>query len=57
MIVEGIDPVVDYANLMEELFDFDLIRKAIAGGLTFRFDAMNAVTGPYAHEIFEKRLA
>ena len=56
MIVEVIDPVVDYANLMEELFDFDLIRKAIAGGLTFRFDAMNAVTGPYAHEIFEKRL-
>lgn len=56
MVVEVIDPVVDYANLMEELFDFDLIRKAIAGGLTFRFDALNAVTGPYAHEIFEKRL-
>lgn len=56
MVVEVIDPVVDYANLMEELFDFDLIRKAITGGLTFRFDALNAVTGPYAHEIFEKRL-
>lgn len=56
MVVEVIDPVVDYANLMEELFDFELIRKAIAGGLTFRFDALNAVTGPYAHEIFEKRL-
>lgn len=56
MIVEVIDPVIDYANLMEELFDFDLIRKAIADGLTFRFDALNAVTGPYAKEIFEKRL-
>lgn len=56
MIVEIIDPVVDYADLMEELFDFDLIRQATANGLTFRFDALNAVTGPYAHEIFENRL-
>lgn len=56
MIVEVIDPVADYAELMEELFDFDIIRQAIAGGLKFKFDAMHAVTGPYALEIFENRL-
>ncbi len=55
-VVEIVDPVTDYAALMETLFDFDAIRKAIAGGLTLRFDAMHAVTGPYAHEILEKRL-
>lgn len=56
MQVEVIDPVTDYADLMEELFDFDQIRAAVARGLTLRFDAMHAVTGPYAREIFEKRL-
>jgi len=56
MRVEVIDPVADYADLMAELFDFDQIRRAVAGGLTLRFDAMHAVTGPYACEIFEKRL-
>ncbi|HET7413915.1 MAG TPA: alpha-D-glucose phosphate-specific phosphoglucomutase [Pararhizobium sp.] len=56
MTVEVIDPVTDYADLMEELFDFDAIRSAIARGLTLTFDAMHAVTGPYAKEIFEKRL-
>ena len=56
MSVEVIDPVTDYANLMEELFDFDAIRAAIARGLTLTFDAMSAVTGPYAKEILEKRL-
>ena len=55
-IVEIVDPVTDYAALMETLFDFAAIRTAIAGGLTLRFDAMHAVTGPYAHEILEKRL-
>ncbi|WP_185984905.1 alpha-D-glucose phosphate-specific phosphoglucomutase [Aureimonas mangrovi] len=54
--VEIVDPVADYATLMETIFDFDKIRAAIAGGLTLRFDAMHAVTGPYAHEILEKRL-
>lgn len=54
--VEIVDPVADYAALMETLFDFDAIRRAIADGLTLRFDAMHAVTGPYAHEILEKRL-
>ncbi len=51
MIVEVIDPVADYHALMRKLFDFDLIRQAIAGGLTLRFDAMHAVTGPYARVI------
>jgi phosphoglucomutase len=56
MIVEVIDPVADYADLMENLFDFPAIRAAVAGGLTMRFDAMSAVTGPYAIEILENRL-
>lgn len=56
MRIQIIDPVKDYADLMEELFDFDIIRSAVKDGLRFRFDAMNAVTGPYGIEIFEKRL-
>lgn len=56
MTVEVIDPVSDYADLMEELFDFDAIRKAVGSGFTMRFDAMSAVTGPYAMEILENRL-
>ncbi len=57
MIVEVIDPVTDYAALMESLFDFGRIAKLLSSG-RFRmcFDAMNAVTGPYAHEILERRL-
>lgn len=54
--IEVIDPVKDYADLMEELFDFAELRISIQMGLTFKFDAMNAVTGPYAKEIFEHRL-
>ncbi|MBM2575578.1 alpha-D-glucose phosphate-specific phosphoglucomutase [Jannaschia sp. Os4] len=56
MAVEIVDPVADYAALMEELFDFDAIRSLFAGGFTMRFDAMHAVTGPYATEILEGRL-
>jgi phosphoglucomutase len=56
MAVEVVDPVADYAALMETLFDFDAIRALIADGFTLRFDAMHAVTGPYAHEILERRL-
>jgi phosphoglucomutase len=52
-IVEIVDPVADYAALMEQLFDFAAIR---AAGLTVAFDAMSAVTGPYATEILERRL-
>ncbi|MBC7140788.1 MAG: alpha-D-glucose phosphate-specific phosphoglucomutase, partial [Rhodobacteraceae bacterium] len=56
MEVSVIDPVADYAALMESLFDFDKIRAMFAGGFRMRFDAMCAVTGPYAREILERRL-
>ncbi|MFZ1110333.1 MAG: alpha-D-glucose phosphate-specific phosphoglucomutase [Rhodomicrobium sp.] len=54
--VEVIDPVADYVELMREIFDFPALRTAIAGGLGIAFDAMHAVTGPYAHAIFEREL-
>lgn len=56
MTVEVIDPVADYADLMETLFDFPAIRSLIAGGFRVVIDSMSAVTGPYAVEILEKRL-
>jgi phosphoglucomutase len=56
MTVEIVDPVADYAALMERLFDFDAIRGLFRAGFTMRFDAMHAVTGPYAREILENRL-
>jgi phosphoglucomutase len=56
MAVEVIDPVADYAELMESLFDFAAIRELIAGDFRLCFDAMHAVTGPYAKEIIERRL-
>ena len=56
MIVSVIDPVSDYAELMESLFDFTAIRKLIKGGFRIKFDAMHAVNGPYAQEIFVRRL-
>ncbi|CAK0779079.1 Phosphoglucomutase [Gammaproteobacteria bacterium] len=57
MAVEVIDSVADYAVLMESLFDFDAIGRLLQDGV-FRmcFDAMHAVTGPYAHAILEDRL-
>ncbi|MFK5597169.1 alpha-D-glucose phosphate-specific phosphoglucomutase [Methylobacterium sp. HMF5984] len=56
MIVEVIDPVADYAALMAELIDFDAIRRLFSSGFRMRFDAMSAVTGPYAHAILEGML-
>ncbi len=56
MVVSVIDPVEDYAALMEELFDFGAIRNMISLGFRIAFDAMSAVTGPYAKEILENRL-
>ena len=56
MTVSVIDSVADYADLMETLFDFAAIRAVVAEGMTMTFDAMHAVTGPYAHEILEGRL-
>ncbi|WP_269932179.1 alpha-D-glucose phosphate-specific phosphoglucomutase [Aminobacter sp. HY435] len=54
--VEVVDPVADYAALMETLFDFDALRALFKSGFRMRFDAMHAVTGPYAKEILERRL-
>jgi phosphoglucomutase len=52
-----IDPVDDYLALMQQIFDFDKIRALITSeGFAMRFDAMHAVTGPYAHRIFEQEL-
>ena len=56
MSVEVIDPVADYAELMESLFDFEAIRGLIRGGFRLKFDAMHAIPGPYAREIIENRL-
>lgn len=56
MEVEVIDPVSDYAELMESLFDFAAIRAMIASGTRVVMDSMGAVTGPYAKEIIENRL-
>jgi phosphoglucomutase len=60
-VVEGatvdiVDPVTEYAALMRSLFDFDAIRALFASGFRMRFDAMHAVTGPYAHAILEGEL-
>jgi len=52
--IRVIDPVADYAELMAQIFDFNLIRQSIAAGLiSLRFDAMHAITGPYAKHILE----
>lgn len=56
MVIDVVDPVADYSDLMASLFDFDAIRALFAGGFTMRFDAMHAVTGPYAHAILEGTL-
>ena len=56
MQVDIIDPVSDHADLMEELFDFARIRALFQSGFRMCFDAMHAVTGPYAREILENRL-
>lgn len=55
-LVEVIDPVADYHELMAELFDFTAIRALFASGFQMRFDAMHAVTGPYAKAILEGEL-
>ncbi len=56
MTVSVFDPVADYADLMESLFDFAAIKTLLAGGFRTLFDAMHAVTGPYAREILINRL-
>lgn len=56
MQVNVVDPVHSYQELMETLFDFNAIREMFVGGFSMRFDAMHAVTGPYAHAILEDAL-
>ena len=56
MLVEVFDSVLDYVALMRELFDFNALRRWFAEGGTLAFDAMHAVTGPYAHALFEREL-
>ena len=56
MEIEVIDSVTDYVDMMSEIFDFEAIKKLFAKGFTMCFDAMNAVTGPYAVRIFEELL-
>jgi phosphoglucomutase len=55
-VVEIVDPVDEYAALMARLFDFERIRALFASGFRMRFDAMHAVTGPYARRILEDLL-
>ncbi|MEE9339445.1 MAG: alpha-D-glucose phosphate-specific phosphoglucomutase [Methylococcaceae bacterium] len=57
LIVTIVDPVSDYADLMAKIFDFDLIKNSISSGkITLCFDAMHAITGPYATQILEQQL-
>ncbi len=55
MTVEVVDPVDDYAELMETLFDFGAIKALFDDGFRFTFDAMHAITGPYAQRLFKER--
>lgn len=55
-ILEIVDPVKDYADYMQEIFDFNLIRSLFKNGFKMSYDALNAVTGPYAIRIFEELL-
>lgn len=54
--IQVIDSVQDYAEYMQEIFDFKAIQHLFKNGFKMRFDAMNGVTGPYAHRIFEQML-
>ncbi|MBU2810386.1 alpha-D-glucose phosphate-specific phosphoglucomutase [Acidithiobacillus thiooxidans] len=56
MTVEICDPVRDYAELMARIFDFEALRRLFNGNFRMRFDAMHAITGPYALEILENQL-
>jgi len=56
MLVEIIDGVEEYITLMEKIFDFDQIREYLQKDFSLVFDAMNAVTGPYAKELFVNKI-
>lgn len=54
--IHVIDSIDDYVSYMQEIFDFEALRKMFQSGFTMIFDAMNAVTGPYAKRLFEEML-
>jgi len=54
--IEIIDPVTDYAELMQQLFDFETIKTFLSNGFNVHFDAMHAITGPYAKHILGDHL-
>lgn len=56
MVVDVIDPVADYAEMVQAIFDFGAIRDLLNSGFEMRFDAMHAITGPYAIRLFEELL-
>jgi len=56
MVVDVIDPVADYAEMVQTIFDFGAIRDLLNSGFEMRFDAMHAITGPYAIRLFEEIL-
>ena len=56
MVVEIIDGVEEYVNLMEKIFDLDQILDYLQNDFSIVFDALNAVTGPYARELFINRI-
>lgn len=55
-VIEVVDSVRDYASYMQEIFDFDAISNLFKNGFKMSYDALNAVTGPYASYIFETLL-
>ena len=55
-VVHVVDPVAAYQEMVEKLIDFDAIHALFKTGFRMRFDAMSAITGPYAHAILEKTL-
>ncbi|MBI2382893.1 MAG: alpha-D-glucose phosphate-specific phosphoglucomutase [Gammaproteobacteria bacterium] len=56
MELDVVDPVDEYARLMQKLFDFNRIREWLKAGHSLRYDALHAVTGPYAQRIFVEML-
>ena len=56
MTIDVIDPVEDYAKLMQQLFDFDAISALFKSGFRMKFDGMGAITGPYGSRILEDLL-
>ena len=56
MTISVVDPVDDYATLMQSLFDFDAISALFKNGFRMKFDGMGAITGPYGTRILQEML-